>query len=54
MWTSKATRDADLDVEPAIAGINSLTDATFKIADKTLYVPVVTLLTQDDINYYSN
>ena len=45
--TSKATRDADLDAEPAIAGTNSLTDATFKIADKKLYVPVVTLLTQD-------
>ena len=45
--TSKATRDADLDAEPAIAGINSLTDATFKIVDTKLYVPVVTLLTQD-------
>ena len=42
--TSKATRDAD----PAVAAINNPTNATFKITDTKLYVPVVTLSTEDD------
>ena len=41
--TSKATREADLDVDPAVAGINNPTNAVFKITDCKLYVPVVTL-----------
>ena len=44
---SNATRDAVLGDNP-IAGINSPTSATFKIRDTNLYVPVVTLSTQDD------
>ena len=48
--TSKATRDEDPDAEPAVAAIDDPTNATFKIADTTLYVPVVTLSTEDDNN----
>ena len=39
--TSKATRDADPDANPAIAAINA--NVTIKIKDAKLYVPVVTL-----------
>ena len=42
--TSKATRDAD----PAVAAINNPTNATFKITDVKLCVPVVTLSTEND------
>ena len=42
--TSKATKDAN----PAVAAINHSTNATFKITDTKLHVPVVTLSTQDD------
>ena len=42
---SKAKRDADPDADPAIPAINAPTNATFKIKDAKLYVPVVT---QDD------
>ena len=42
--TSKATRDAD----SAVAAINNPTNATFKITDVKLYVPVVTLSTEND------
>ena len=41
--TSKATREADLDADPAIDGIKNPTNAVFKITDCKLYVPVVTL-----------
>ena len=41
--TSKATREADPDADPAVAGIDNPTKATFKIKDTKLYVPVVTL-----------
>ena len=41
--TSKATREADPDANPAIDGINNPTNAVFKITDCKLYVPVVTL-----------
>ena len=43
--TSKATRDANPNADPAIPEINAPTNATFKIKDAKLYVPVVT---QDD------
>ena len=50
--TSKATReadpDADPDADPAVTGINNPTDAAFKITDRKLYVPVVTLSAEDD------
>ena len=39
---SKATREADSDADPAVAGINNPTNTTFKIKDTKLYVPVVT------------
>ena len=45
---SKATRDADPDVKPAVAAIDNPTNATLKIADAKLYVPVVTLSTEND------
>ena len=41
--TSKATRDADPDSDPAVNEINAPTGATFKIKDTKLYVPAVTL-----------
>ena len=34
--------------DPAVAGIDNPTDATFKITDTKFYIPVVTLLTQGD------
>ena len=40
---SKATRDADPDADPAVAAVNNTTNATFKITDTKLYLPVVTL-----------
>ena len=46
--TSKATRDADPDADPAVAEINNPTNATFKITDCILYVPVVTLPAEND------
>ena len=49
--TSKATRDADPDANPAVAAIDNPTNATFKITDTKLYVPVVTLSTEDDNNF---
>ena len=42
--TSKATREAD----PAVARINNSKNATFKITDSKLYVPVVTLSAEND------
>ena len=51
VW-SKATRDADRDADPAVAAINNSTSATFKITDTKLYVPVVTLSTEDDNNFW--
>ena len=46
--TSKGTRDADPDADPAVAAISNPTNATFKITDTTLYVPVVTLSAEND------
>ena len=40
MLTSKATRQADPDANPAIIGINNPTNAVFEITDFKLYVPV--------------
>ena len=49
--TRKAARDADPDADPGVAEINNPTGATFEIADTKLYVPVVTLSSEDDISY---
>ena len=46
--TTKATREADIDVDPAVAGIKNPTNATFRITDCKLYVPVVTSSAEDD------
>ena len=48
--TSKTKRDAvpAQGVNTAVDRINKPTGATFKIEDTKLYVPVVTLSTQDD------
>ena len=51
--TSKATRDAvpAQGENPAATRVNNPTNATFKITDTKLYVPVVTLSTKDDNNF---
>ena len=46
--TSKATRDADLDANPAVAAIANPTNPTFKITDTKTFVPVVILSTEND------
>ena len=46
--TSKATRDADPDTDPAIAAMKAPTNALFQITDTKLYIPVVTLSTEND------
>ena len=46
--TSKATREADPDPDPAVTGINNPTNANFKIKDCKLYVPVVTVSAEND------
>ena len=46
--TSKKTRDPNPDSDSAVAAVNNLTNTTFEIKDTKLYVPVVTLSTEDD------
>ena len=46
--TNKATRDADPDADPAVAGINNPTNVVFKIKDTKLYIPVVSLSAEID------
>ena len=46
--TSQATRDTDPDANLAVVTINNPTDANFKTIDTKMYVPVITLSTQDD------
>ena len=46
--TSKATREADPDADPAASGINNPTNAVFKITDSKLYVTAVTLSAEND------
>ena len=48
--TTQAARAAERD-NPARLAINAPTSATFKIPDRKLYVPVVTLSTEDDKNF---
>lgn len=47
---SKDPRDADPDVDLVVVTINGPTGASFSINDAKLYVPIVTLWTQDDSN----
>ena len=51
--TNKATRDAvpAQGGSPAVAAVNNLTNAIFKITDTKLYVPVATLWTKDDSTF---
>ena len=46
--TSRACREADPDADSAVAEINNPTKAVFKITECKLYVPVVTLSTEND------
>ena len=48
--TTRTARASQGD-NPATAAIGALTNATFKITDPKLYVPVVTLSTEDDNNF---
>ena len=45
---SKATRDADPDADPVVAGIENPASATFKITDTKLHVLAGTLSTEND------
>ena len=46
---SKATREANYEVNPVIYEIDNPKNATFQITDTKLYVPVVTLSKENDI-----
>ena len=46
--TSKATRETNPNADPPVEAINAPTNATFKIKDAKLYVPVVTLSAEND------
>ena len=46
--TSRATREADPDADPTVAGINNPRNAVFKITDCKLYVPVITMSSEND------
>ena len=46
--TNKAYKEVGPDADPAVVGMNAPTNATFKMTDTKLYVPVVTLSIQDD------
>ena len=44
----QATREADYDVDPVVYEIGNPEHIDFQIADTKLYVPVVTLLAEND------
>ena len=44
----QATREADYDVDPVVYEIENPEHIDFQIADTKLYVPVVTLLAEND------
>ena len=46
--TSKAAREANPNVDPPVETINAPTNATYKITDTKLYVPVLTLSAEND------
>ena len=54
--TSEVGRDKIIgtssDENPQFSEINNPTNATFKITDTKLYIPVVTLSTKDDNNFF--
>ena len=54
IFTSKTTRDADHDDNPAVAAIHNPASGTLAITETKLYVPVVTLSTQDDNKLLEN
>ena len=45
----KSTREANYGANPNVYEINNPEDATFKITDIKLFVPIVTLSTENDI-----
>ena len=47
--TGELTRDANYGTDPIVHKIDNPENATFKIADTKLYVPVVTLSKENDI-----
>ena len=47
----KSTREANYGANPVVYEIDNPENATFKITDTKLYVPVVTLSTEDDNNF---
>ena len=49
--TDIITQAANSNADPSVPAINVPTTATLKIKDAKLYVPVVTLSTQDDNNF---
>ena len=46
--TSKSTKDADHDADPAVAAVNNPTARKYKITETKLYLAVVTLSAKDD------
>ena len=46
--TSKSTKDADHDADPAVAAVNNPTAGKYKITETKLYLAVVTLSAKDD------
>ena len=52
--TSKATREADADADPAVAGINTPTGTSFKITNCILYVPAIALSAENDNKLLEN
>ena len=46
--TSKATRVADPDANPAVDAVSNPSNAAFKKTNTTFYAPVVTLSTKDN------
>ena len=48
MLISKAIREADYDVNTVVYEIGNPENVTFQITDTELYVPVVTLSTEND------
>ena len=48
VWTNKATTEAKPNANPAVVEINNPANATFKTRGTKVYVPVLTLSTQDD------
>ena len=52
MLIDKLTRDANYGADPIVCKIDNPKNATFQITDRTLYVPVVTLSKENDIELF--